>query len=452
MKGTMAKILIVDDEAIITMQLEERLSLLGHNIVGMVVSGEEAITKALQLKPDIVLMDIVMPGKINGIEAAQSIHEELGIPVVFVTAYADDVVIEKAKYANPYGYIVKPFNELELKAAIELALFRKGTEQKGSGRKKPALDLVPAGNTAGQSDVGEPEFIDLPETKTVLLDDIFNDFTLLLYTDPTVTDPIFTFAIENSVRDKIPILFSYFRSSAHKKFQKEIEQGDFVTHRLKKNEVFTLLKVVEDFYESAVRSHATSLRFLFDFSETEEFEDILSVKNLVLEKRAKEVPGCGVIAFRIGKIDQKQMKLLCKSVSRIIVSTGKGTSLSFAHHSFPPESLSVVPQVTVNEIVKKSLEPVVLSFLDKPISGYDIIHEIHNRYKVLVPQARVYSILYDLQRKGYLEMKTSGKSKLYFPTEKGKKYIEGKLNDFKFIFQHILGGQIDEITSGSDKN
>ncbi|MFA5294445.1 MAG: response regulator [Methanoregulaceae archaeon] len=444
----MAKILIVDDEAIITMQLEERLSLLGYKIAGMVASGEEAVTKARQLKPDIVLMDIVMPGKINGIEAAQSIHEELDIPVIFVTAYADDAVIEKVKCVDPYGYIVKPFNELEIKAAIELALFRKDAEQKGSNRKKPVREQVPA----GQMEEGGPEFIDLPEIKTVLLDDIFTDITLLLYTDPVVKESICTIAIENSVRDKIPLLFSYFQSTAQKNFLKEIQKGIFITRRLKKNEVFTLVKVFEEFYESAVRSHASSLRFLFDFSETEEFNDILAVKNLILGKCAHELPVCGVIAFHIGKTDHQRMKLLCEGVPRIIVSTGKGTSMSFAHHSYPPESLSIVPQETVNEIVKKSLEPVVLSFLEYPISGYSIIHQIHNRYKVLIPQARVYSLLYDLQQKGYLEMKTSGKSKLYFPTEKGRKYIRQKLNEFKFIFQHILGGHVDEITSSSDKN
>ena len=75
--------------------------------------------------------------------------------------------------------------------------------------------------------------------------------------------------------------------------------------------------------------------------------------------------------------------------------------LSFAHRSFPAESVTVVPQETLEEVVKKSLEPVVLSLLERPISGYDIVREIHNRYKVLIPQARIYTLLYDLEKKGY---------------------------------------------------
>jgi len=111
----------------------------------------------------------------------------------------------------------------------------------------------------------------------------------------------------------------------------------------------------------------------------------------------------------------------------------------------------VVPQSTIDDVVKKSLEPVILSLLDKPISGFDIVHEIHSRYKVLIPQARVYTLLYDLLENGYLEIRVSGKSKLYCPTEKGKKHISQKLNDFKLVFQHILGSGNEFNQGSSDK-
>ena len=101
---------------------------MGYTVVGMAASGEDAIEKARRLSPDLILMDIVMPGRLNGIEAAQKIISELDIPVVFVTSYADDAIIEKAKQVRPYGYIVKPFNELEIKAAVEVALFRRASE------------------------------------------------------------------------------------------------------------------------------------------------------------------------------------------------------------------------------------------------------------------------------------------------------------------------------------
>jgi CheY-like chemotaxis protein/DNA-binding PadR family transcriptional regulator len=437
----MAKILVVDDEAIITMQLEERLSAMGYTVAGMAASGEDAVDKARRFRPDLVLMDIVMPGKMNGIEAAKIVTQELDIPVVFVTSYADDKIIEQAKSVRPYGYIVKPFNELEIKAAIEVALFRKATELEEQKLRKTAQEKISPGmesDTLAQEGIS---YLDLPEIKTILLKDIFTDIVLFLYTDQVAKDPIFKFALEEGIKKGGRNLFAYFQSTLPKYFPKEIQRRELFIRRIKRNEVFFLLPVLEKCTDSLMNAGTTnSLQILLDFSETEEFNDILAIRKLLLLKRGERAPISGIIAMNIGKIDHSLIKSLAEGIPKIIVSTGKETTLSFAHHTFPAESVSVVPQSTIDDVVKKSLEPVVLSLLDKPISGYDIVHEIHNRYKVLIPQARVYTLLHELLENGYLEIKVSGKSKLYCPTEKGKKHISQKLNDFKQVFQHILGG------------
>ncbi|HUT38636.1 MAG TPA: response regulator [Methanoregula sp.] len=436
----MAKILVVDDEAIITMQLEERLSTMGYTVAGMAATGEEAIDKARQVKPDLVLMDIVMPGKMNGIEAAKIIAEELHIPVVFVTSYADDTVIEKAKHVRPYGYIVKPFNELEIKAAIEVALFRKSTEQYEQIQKKPARTKISPGAETGPVAGEGIAYLDLPEIKTVLLTDIFTDIVLFLYTDQVIKEPIFKFVLDEGIKKGGRNLFAYSQSTLQKYYPKEIVKKELFIHRIKKDEVFALIPVLDKCIESLPGAGTTgSLQILLDFSDTEEFDDILAIRNLILKKKESGTPVSGIIALNIGKIDHTLIKSMAGGIPKIIVSTGKETMLSFAHHTFPLESVSVVPQSTIDDVVKKLLEPVVLALLDKPISGYDIVHEIHNRYKVLVPQARVYTLLYDLLRDGYLEIRVSGKSKLYCPTEKGEKHISQKLKDFKLVFQHILG-------------
>ena len=125
----MSKIMVVDDEVIVTTQLEERLSLLGYEVVGRASSGETCVETARKLRPDLILMDIVMPGKLDGIDASKAIKRELDIPVIFVTAYSDDQLIGRARETEPYGYILKPFQEKELKAAIEVALYRRNMEQ-----------------------------------------------------------------------------------------------------------------------------------------------------------------------------------------------------------------------------------------------------------------------------------------------------------------------------------
>ena len=115
-----------------------------------------------------------------------------------------------------------------------------------------------------------------------------------------------------------------------------------------------------------------------------------------MAKKEAGVPITGIIAMNIAELDHNRIRMLSEGISRIIISTGKDTTISFAHPTFPAESLTVVPQATVEDVVKKLLEPVILSMLEKPISGYDIVHEIHNRYKVLIPQARIYTYLYEL--------------------------------------------------------
>lgn len=126
----MDRILVVDDEATITTHLEEKLNLMGYSVVGRASSGEEAVEKVERLRPDLVLMDIVMEGKLDGIEAARLIKEKWGVPCVFLTAYGDEVYIARAKGVEPLGYILKPFQDSALKAAIEVALYNKQVAQR----------------------------------------------------------------------------------------------------------------------------------------------------------------------------------------------------------------------------------------------------------------------------------------------------------------------------------
>ncbi|HTY15422.1 MAG TPA: response regulator [Methanoregulaceae archaeon] len=437
----MSDILIVDDEAIITMQLEERLTAMGYSVVGMAASGEEAVAKAKTARPDLILMDIVMPGKINGIDAAKIITEELDIPVVFVTSYADDTIIEKAKHVRPYGYIVKPFDELGLKAAIEVALFRKEMERDEASRITSGPVHGSKASDPAQASEPDAAYFDLPEIKTVLLEDIFNDILLFLYTEQTVKEPVFKFALEEAMKKGGRNLFAYFRSTVQKYFLSEIQKEQLFTVRLKKNEIYKFLQVLEKCIGSReINRTGQDIHILLDFSETDEFEDIVAVKNFVIAKKAGGVPVSGIIAMNIGSLDHNRITVLAENIPKIIVSTGKETTLSFAHNTFPADSVSSVSQSIIDEVVKKSLEPVVLSMLNKPISGYDIVHEIHNRYNVLIPQARVYTLLYDLENNGFLEIRISGKSKLYCPTDKGRVFFTQKLNEYKLVFQHILGG------------
>lgn len=127
-----ARILVVEDEGVVAIDIEEGLKSQGYQVVGVVPTGEEALTEAEQKRPDLVLMDIRLKGEMDGITAATRVRDNLHTPVVFLTAYADEATLSRAKVAEPYGYILKPFEEVELRAAIELALHKHKLESKPS--------------------------------------------------------------------------------------------------------------------------------------------------------------------------------------------------------------------------------------------------------------------------------------------------------------------------------
>ncbi len=119
-----ATIFIVEDEAIVSNDLSEILVSLGYSVAGTAINGETAIEKITETKPDLVLMDIHIAGNTDGIETAGKIHSLLNIPVVYLTAHADDKVLERAKVTEPYGYIIKPFEERGLQSTIEMAFYK----------------------------------------------------------------------------------------------------------------------------------------------------------------------------------------------------------------------------------------------------------------------------------------------------------------------------------------
>ncbi len=124
------KILIVEDENIVAKDLQKRLVNLGYDIVGVASTGEEAVKKAIATSPDLVLMDVRLKGEMSGIEAASTLRFQYGIAIVYLSAYADNDTLKRASKTEPFGYILKPFEERELHTTIEMALYRKELERR----------------------------------------------------------------------------------------------------------------------------------------------------------------------------------------------------------------------------------------------------------------------------------------------------------------------------------
>jgi diguanylate cyclase (GGDEF)-like protein/PAS domain S-box-containing protein len=143
---TRTKILVVEDESIVAMDIQDRLESLGYDVPATVATGERAVEKAGTLRPDLVLMDIQLQGDMDGVQAADEIRRRFGIPVVFLTANADDATIQRAKVTEPFGYIIKPFEERELHTTISMALYKHQADRKmkeSEERYRTLVELSP---------------------------------------------------------------------------------------------------------------------------------------------------------------------------------------------------------------------------------------------------------------------------------------------------------------------
>jgi len=167
-----SRILIVEDERLVARDLETRLKQLGYQVVGSTTTGEAAVTLARELNPDLVLMDIVLAGRMTGTDAARRIRSQVGCPVVFLTAFSDAVILEDIKEAEPYGYVLKPFEPRQVHAVIQLAVGRRIRETQRDIERTTAITLTRALENAGicawewsitDPNAGWPEGVQHPE-------------------------------------------------------------------------------------------------------------------------------------------------------------------------------------------------------------------------------------------------------------------------------------------------
>ena len=121
---TPPRILVVEDERIISRDICDTLDAFGYKVAGVESAGPDAIKTAMLCRPDLILMDIMLEGEMDGIETAEAIRDRIDVPVVYLTAYADERIVQRAKLTGPLGYIVKPFDRTELRITVEMALYK----------------------------------------------------------------------------------------------------------------------------------------------------------------------------------------------------------------------------------------------------------------------------------------------------------------------------------------
>ena len=124
------RILIVEDDSIVALDIQGCLSRLGHTVVGTTDRGDDAVSMSGELRPDLVLMDIRLKSDVDGVTAAQQIRDHFQIPVVYLTVYSDEATLRRAEITEPFGYVNKPFDELELQVVVDTALRKHEAERR----------------------------------------------------------------------------------------------------------------------------------------------------------------------------------------------------------------------------------------------------------------------------------------------------------------------------------
>lgn len=173
------RVLIVEDDEIIANLITLMLETKGYAVAGKTGSGEEAIRKAAELDPDLILMDINLNGQMDGVTAALYIFKLFHYPIIFLTAICDDNLIERAKNAQPYGYILKPFTDRDLASNVKIALYNHDIKKKyldnypiGTPQKiMDLLDVIIMTDTKGRIIFFNPyagHFLDLPDNQILM--------------------------------------------------------------------------------------------------------------------------------------------------------------------------------------------------------------------------------------------------------------------------------------------
>jgi DNA-binding LytR/AlgR family response regulator len=172
-------ILVIEDEAIVSKDIQQSLEKLGYNIVGAAATGLKAIELVKETNPDMVLMDIMLKGEMSGIEAAEQIKKQYNVPVIYLTAYADENTLSKAKVTEPYGYIIKPFKEVDLQTSIEMALYKYSKEREVIKERDFLYSLVENNESEGVIFVKSNSRLVKVKTNDILFVEALKDYVVV---------------------------------------------------------------------------------------------------------------------------------------------------------------------------------------------------------------------------------------------------------------------------------
>ena len=390
---------------------------MGYSICEVAATGEMAVKKAGELHPDIILMDIELDGVMTGIDAAEKIRTLYRIPVIYLTGHGEDQYIEKAKITEPFGYILKPARLGELRITIEIALYKHAMEQKLN-------EISP----------------DPAAPRTIFLKKALSGITLILYNQDANRFSLFKHVLEDGISDNIECLYAFYHTNLTAYFTCPIASEELRLFELREGTVLFDLWFDRICASPARQGSQKKLFCIADVSNLKNIDVLLHIKKKFSE--ADQIPGIifsGILAVPLNELDNSRSDEVYEGVHHFIVLSGEENIVSFSQPAHQQPSVNVVSQEIMDSVVKKSLEVLILSCLQRPVTGFDIIREINERFHVTIPLARVYTYLYELEKIGVLITTLRGNSRIYSPTTEGVVYIKGRISEINAAYDQVLG-------------
>lgn len=197
----MANILIVEDESIVAKDIQQTLEKLGYNVLATLPEGEKAVEFVKTTVPDLIFMDIMLKGNMTGIDTASQIHKDLSVPIIYLTAYADKDTLSKAKLTQPHGYIIKPFKEVDIRTAVEIALYKHKKEDKIKKERDLYYSIIKADkDSEGSIFVKSKYQLVKVKTRDIYFIEALKDYVRI----NTIDNRYIIHSTMKSIKDKLP--------------------------------------------------------------------------------------------------------------------------------------------------------------------------------------------------------------------------------------------------------
>lgn len=235
------------------------------------------------------------------------------------------------------------------------------------------------------------------------------------------------------------IIYGYYHTTLLPEFKEPIKNGTLKIFELR-DCLSEMPEYIREIRRNGLKSDdVISVRFLFDFSRIENMDVIYQIKDLIRELKNNSFPISGIYAVNINTLSSDEISHLSKDIPRVIMLSSEERVISFANSPKTTGNLQIVDQQIIDDVIKKALEPLIISALSHPVSGYDIVKDINSRFHVMIPMARIYSYLYHLEEENILTSTKSGRSVIYEVTPDGQKFLDNKLTGIATVYSHIIG-------------